>query len=233
MPRLIWFFAGRTCHFRGFVMRRLIHTKSQLVITLDGFSMTSINYDVVSWEKWNYFSSDWLCSFPDQLLIHTKTAEAHFPKRNTLVKRCTTEIVHSVDSVERFRVDSTMCSVPSAINCVFFRTIDAPYKNKILRWVSFIIYHIYQRNCKLFIFLFDSWKNSLSRTEWIKFMFLPLLSLYAALFCYVLYQKAPYYVGIWLYQFLIIAYRFTFLSLIYSLIYHLILCKILVDVQDW
>ena len=27
MPRLIWVFAGRTCHFVGFVMRRLIYRK--------------------------------------------------------------------------------------------------------------------------------------------------------------------------------------------------------------
>ena len=31
MPRLIWVFAGRTCHFVGFVMRRLI------IITMNEF----------------------------------------------------------------------------------------------------------------------------------------------------------------------------------------------------
>ena len=30
MPRLIWVFAGRTCHFVGFVMRRLIFVASKL-----------------------------------------------------------------------------------------------------------------------------------------------------------------------------------------------------------
>ena len=34
MPRMIWGFTGRTCHFAGFVMRRLIYAKkSQLAIT--------------------------------------------------------------------------------------------------------------------------------------------------------------------------------------------------------
>ena len=35
MPRLIWVFAGRTCHFVGFVMRRLIFLVQILCITLN------------------------------------------------------------------------------------------------------------------------------------------------------------------------------------------------------
>ena len=35
MPRLIWIFAGRTCHFVGFVMRRLIYIAERIKISLD------------------------------------------------------------------------------------------------------------------------------------------------------------------------------------------------------
>ena len=39
MPRLIWVFAGRTCHFVGFVMRQLIYSKqAQSLAILNHFS---------------------------------------------------------------------------------------------------------------------------------------------------------------------------------------------------
>ena len=34
MPRLIWVFAGRTCHFVGFVMRRLNYRSSDDVVVV-------------------------------------------------------------------------------------------------------------------------------------------------------------------------------------------------------
>ena len=75
----------------------------------------------------------------------------------TLVKQCTSEIVRSVDSVRRFRVDSTMCSAPPAINCAFSNN-RCPLQKQDPEVSFFIIYHIYQWNCKFFIFLFASWK---------------------------------------------------------------------------
>ena len=45
MPRLIWIFAGRTCHFVGFVMRRLIWgTPIQIAIKWCNFEKRPVSY---------------------------------------------------------------------------------------------------------------------------------------------------------------------------------------------
>ena len=49
MPRLIWVFAGRTCHFVGFVMRRLIYewistfTTCQMIRNDNAFHLTFVH----------------------------------------------------------------------------------------------------------------------------------------------------------------------------------------------
>ena len=43
MPRLIWVFAGRTCHFVRFVMRRLIYFLSQ-------YSQRALTVGIYSWQ---------------------------------------------------------------------------------------------------------------------------------------------------------------------------------------
>ena len=50
MPRLIWVFAGRTCHFVGFVMRRLIYVVLNLdFITLEQSSHLISNIRLGTW----------------------------------------------------------------------------------------------------------------------------------------------------------------------------------------
>ena len=51
MPRLIWVFAGRTCHFVGFVMRRLcyVYVTVYRVVSL-------VRFDLLLWHfMWNVF----------------------------------------------------------------------------------------------------------------------------------------------------------------------------------
>ena len=47
MPRMIWVFGGRTCHFVGFVMRQLNCHQ------MPTFSVFLINRTVLCWTKWN------------------------------------------------------------------------------------------------------------------------------------------------------------------------------------
>ena len=48
MPRLIWIFAGRTCHFVGFVMRRLMSIRFYTLVTEPAFE--NLN-DINRWNK--------------------------------------------------------------------------------------------------------------------------------------------------------------------------------------
>ena len=69
----------------------------------------------------------------------------------TLVKRFTTEIVRSVDSVRRFRVTAPCAQYHQLINCAFSNNWCPLQKQD--PDVSFLsIYNIYQWSCKFFIF---------------------------------------------------------------------------------
>ena len=53
MPRLIWVFAGRTCHFVGFVMRRLILPDSRIQTVIGGYTENYVDTIYIPSPKWN------------------------------------------------------------------------------------------------------------------------------------------------------------------------------------
>ena len=78
MPRLIWVFAGHTCHFVGFVTRRLNYQQIPTILVSLVFP-TSVHYQAASLQLYNRHNSNYtLKTFWSSKTIDSITVSATF-----------------------------------------------------------------------------------------------------------------------------------------------------------